>query len=98
MLGFLKNIYALTKSDAESHNYGNCIFECEITTGPDCDSGVEVRKVEDPALLLRADKGLKVIALSDFRNEHGDTIAEVLRDREYDFTLGMVKNAEKRGY
>ena len=82
----------------EKHYYGECKFVCEIYTGPNCDGGIEIRKVDDPSIELQVNGKTMIVPLSDFRNHEGLTISELLQDKEHAFTLEMVKKAEERGY
>ena len=70
-----------------------CDFLCDVVTGPNCDGGREIRKVEDPCLSIGAQL---FISLGDFKNSNGETIADVLRDVEYNFTMQLIEEDEKK--
>ena len=70
-----------------------CDFLCDVVTGPNCDGGREIRKVEDLCLSIGAQL---FISLGDFKNDKGETIADVLRDTEYDFVNRMIDEDEEK--
>lgn len=84
------------RKENERHNYCKCEFVCEVITGPNCDDGIEIRKVEDPSIQLTDGKNAVFIALSDFRNDDGKTITDILKDDEHEFTLAMVECEESK--
>jgi hypothetical protein len=71
-------------------------FQCEITIGPNCDDGEEIRRVEDACIIAFGGDRPEIISLTGFVNNNGETLAEVIRDKHFDFGFKMVRNEEIR--
>jgi hypothetical protein len=69
-----------------------CEFLCTVVKGNDCDTGEEIRKIEDVCLGHWDGKKMEIVELSGFVNSQGVSIAELLMDQKFDFANKISEN------